>query len=56
MGYLKEHFRFFIEAAEARDATIHIVHVERPVDKLQSHHGVPREKVLEMAVKWERIK
>jgi len=56
VGYLKEHFKFFIEAAKARGAVVHIVHIERPLDELTSHHDVPSEKILEMAAKWEPIK
>lgn len=55
VNYALEHFQFFVDAAKAAKAQIHYVHVERRLDDLENHHGVPEEKVFEMAEKWEHI-
>lgn len=55
VSYAKHHYKFFQEEAEKAHARVHFIHVERPLNDLASHHNVPREKVFEMAARWERI-
>jgi predicted kinase len=56
VSYAKEHFQFFIDEAKKHDAVVHVVHVERPLDELNSLHDIPRGKVMVMAAKWEPYK
>lgn len=55
VNYAKDHFQFFVDEAKKHGARVHFVHVERPLDELASSHGVPEEKVLQMAESWEHI-
>lgn len=55
VSYAKEHFQFFVDEAKKAEACVHIVHIERPLNELDSKHGVPEDKILQMAEKWEHI-
>jgi predicted kinase len=55
VNYAKEHFQFFVDEAKKHGARVHFVHVERPLDELDNSHGVPEEKVLQMAEHWDHI-
>ena len=54
VSYKKEHFQFFLDEAKKRDCLIHVVHIERPLDELQSKHGVPFDTITRQAEQWER--
>lgn len=54
-NYAKQHFQYFLDEADRVGATVHIVHVERPLEDLSNQHGVPEDKVLQMAEKWEHV-
>lgn len=56
VSYALEHFRFFEEEAKKVGARVHVVHVERPLKELFSSHNVLKDKIIEMADKWERIR
>lgn len=55
VNYALEHFQFYVDEARAAGAIVHFVHVERPIGDLMNSHGVPDDKVLQMAEKWEHI-
>jgi len=55
VNYAKDHFQFFVDEAKKHGARVHFVHVERPIDELDSSHGVPEDRVLQMAERWEHI-
>jgi predicted kinase len=55
VNYAHQHFMPFVNAAREAGAVVHFVHVERPLVDLESSHGVPEDKILQMADKWEHI-
>ncbi len=55
VNYARQHFQFFVDTAEERGIPVHYVHVERELDDLVNSHGVPEDKVFQMAEKWEHI-
>lgn len=53
VSYAWDHYKFFYEEAKKRGCMVHVIHVERRMDELQSSHGVSPEKIAQMASKWE---
>jgi tRNA uridine 5-carbamoylmethylation protein Kti12 len=56
VSYAYEHYRFFVEEAKKRNIPVHIVHIERPLQECRNSHGVPADKVEQMAEKWEPLR
>ena len=57
VNYAEAHYRFFAEEARSRGCRVHFLHVERPINDCveSTQHGVPEEKIMQMAEKWEHI-
>jgi hypothetical protein len=53
ISYAWDHYKFFYEKAKEAGCMVHVVHIERRMDELDSKHGVPKEAIERQAANWE---